>query len=406
MNHLIRLTFALAVGGVALPALATAGAPSAEGAAAHEAAISAIRAGLASAAVAHRVQRPHAKAAAAKAMGSDTYPGSPAPNPARAYPPSCAAWPLPDAASGTSWTARVPLYTRNAAGQEVTSEPVTITIWRIACSSSGNRTPYNTDGGYNSMTLMRIDRDAANEGHTDVYPTFPVLQVSQGGVSYSDAASIARAATEPNTVVADGPFDAPIFYSTTYVLENYNVGGDYTHVYDQAFQLMVSPYASDANPVEFTIPAYDPAQNTYPDAFTDLPIDGYMAASWYDPSHGGEGMLVNVLDNPDGSRTFFGAWFTYDPLGLPFWITVQGVFPVGAVAVDATGYYQTGGGFAGDFGSTTDQHVWGTLHFAFPNCATMVFSYNGQTDTQTNGPGGSGTRTWTRIADNNGMNCE
>ena len=44
MNHLIRLTFALAVGGVALPALATAGAPSAEGAAAHEAAISAIRA--------------------------------------------------------------------------------------------------------------------------------------------------------------------------------------------------------------------------------------------------------------------------------------------------------------------------------------------------------------------------
>ena len=42
----------------------------------------------------------------------------------------------------------------------------------------------------------------------------------------------------------------------------------------------------------------------------------------------------------------------------------------------------------------------------FPDCNTMKFTYNGHTDAQTNGPGGSGTRTWTRLANINSLVCD
>ena len=174
--------------------------------------------------------------------------------------------------------------------------------------------------------------------------------------------------------------------------------------YSDGFTLRVDPQLSGGAPVDISVPAYNPAQ--YPDAFNPLPVDGYMGTSWYDPAHSGEGMLAQVIDNADGTRTFFASWYTYDPFGVPFWITAQGAFAIGEASVDATGYYQTGGGFAGNFGSSTTQHIWGTLTFSFPNCSKMDFSYNGQTDLQTNGPGGNGSRIWTRVADNNGMSCE
>jgi hypothetical protein len=398
MKSSLCLTIALGAGLVALPAIAAQMPKTAS--LTHEAAVIAVRGAMAQ-------QSMHAEGKRTKAMGNNVFPGTPLANEFRAYPPSCAAWPLPDKASGQTATARVPLYTRNSAGSATTSETVTISIWRVPCSSSGNATPYNTDGGYNAMTFMRIDRDSANEGRLDVFPTFPLLQINQGSIGYSDLASLVRAASEPNTFIADGPFDAPVLNSTTYVLESYNTDADYLHYYNYAFKLLVDPVIPNVSPVEFTMPDYVPTQATYPAAFEPLPIDGYSSASWYDPAHNGEGMLTQIIDNDSTTRTFFAAWYTYDQLGLPYWLTIQGTMP--HFQTDLTNvpvYYTSGGGFAGDFGSSVNLAGWGTMSVSFPDCMHMAFSFNGHTGTGDNGPGGSGSRIWTRAAGINALACE
>ena len=65
----------------------------------------------------------------------------------------------------------------------------------------------------------------------------------------------------------------------------------------------------------------------------------------------------------------------------------------------------TGGGFAGDFSSVTSND-WGTMSFTFPSCGTVNIAYSGQTDPAIAGPTGSGSRTFTRLADINALNCE
>lgn len=321
-------------------------------------------------------------------------------NPYRAYPPSCAADPLPDTPSGGLIVSQqMQLYTRDSAGTPYTPETVTITIWRLPCSSSGNLTPYNVDGLANAITLMRITRTGTS---TDIFPTFPDIRADQG----SSTGNFVRSAVEPNTVISEAPFDSPILASTTYVLENYPADSlGYTY-YNYDFDLIIDPVINGVSALDIPVGGYSPTQSGYPGAFQDLPIDGYMSASWYDPAHVGEGMLTQIIDNSDLTRTFFAAWYSYDDLGIPFWITASGSFADGANVVDATGYYQTGGGFAGDFGSSSSQHIWGTLTFSFPDCGSMSFTFNGQADQVQGGPAGNGSRTWTRIADTNGLNCE
>ncbi|MBO9661770.1 hypothetical protein [Dokdonella sp.] len=403
MKNSIRLTLALAAGVIALPALADeARTLSSEAIATHQASVAKIHGDLARL-KATRTTTVESSVAQEKAGTKSQYPGVPAPNAYRAYPPSCAADPLPDQPMGPTISKRVNLYARNDSGQ-ARLEPVTITIWRIACSSAGRVTPYNDDGGKNAMTLLRIDRDSTN---SDYYPTFPQLLISQAPNNYTNPESIVRAAVEPNTVISEAWYDSPVLTSTTYVLESYPFGDKYIHYYAYNFFLLVNPNTgNDSDMVEFEVPGYQPTQASYPDAFAPLPIDGYFATTWLDPAHSGEGMQTQVYNNPDGKRTFFASWYTYDPLGMPFWLAAQGNFNPGDASVTTNVTYQTDGGFAGDFLGTLKVHNWGTITFSFPNCDQMHFTYNGQTDAQTNGPGGVGTRDWRRIADVNGMNCE
>jgi hypothetical protein len=251
---------------------------------------------------------------------------------------------------------------------------------------------------------MRIERSSSS---TDAFPTFPFITSNQGNTT----GNLVRAAMEPNTVVSDGPYDAPILVDTTYVLENYPYSGSGLTYFNYDFTLDIDPVI-DANCTgcqSIHVNGYVPTQNNYPAAFANLPIDGYMSSSYYDPAHSGEGFLLEVYDNPGGTtRTVFAAWYTYDPLGLPFWIIGQGVVDVGAnVMTGAPVYYYTNGGFAGDFGTTVDSHPWGTITMSWPDCNTLNFSFNGATDpTIVDGPSGSGTRTWVRISDINGLYCE
>lgn len=404
MKNSIRLTLALVAGAVAVPALADeTRALSPAAIAAHQASVSTVHADLARLKAAARPATAQSSDTREKAGVKSEFPGVPNASAYRAYPPSCAADPLPDQPSGPTYSKRVNLYARNSAG-DARLEPVTVTIWRIACSSSGRLTPYNDDRAKNAMTLLRIDRDSTN---SDFYPTFPQLLIDQGNNDYTNPESLVRAAVEPNTVISEAWYDSPILTSTTYVLESYPFGEGYIHKYGYQFYLLVNPNTGDdRDMVEFDIPGYDPNQSSYPDAFAPLPIDGYFATTWYDPAHSGEGIQTQVYVQPNGMRTFFASWFTYDPLGLPFWLVGQGDFRAGDASVTINATYQTGGGFAGNFGGNTTGHPWGTITFSFPNCDQMHFTYSGQTDSQTNGPSGSGTRDWRRLSDVNGMSCE
>jgi hypothetical protein len=409
MKALIRVTLALAAATLASPVLAaeTLAAPTPAGVAAHQAAVVQQQARIAQ----MMSKRTAATDSSATGAGTNavqsTVSGPRIANPYRSYPPSCAADPLPTAPTGFTYTVQVALYTRSVTtGDPGTPEGATITLWRMACSSSGNLTPYNIDNGPNSMLMMRIDRSSNGQ---DFLPTFPfITAVQQGG--NGPATAFVRSAQEPNTVRSEVPFDAAISaQSSVFVLENYpDTSFGYTY-FNNDFQLLIDPVI-DANCTGcgvINVPGYVPDQQHYPAAFLNLPIDGYMSSAWYDTAHGGEGLMAQIYDNADhATRTLFAAWYTYDDNGIPFWLSVQGVAAYGSNTFsNVPVYYFTGGGFAGNFTSVT-QHNWGTMNISFPDCTTMEFDFNGAADAVAGGPAGSGSRTFHRLADINGLNCE
>ena len=152
------------------------------------------------------------------------------------------------------------------------------------------------------------------------FPTFPYLTSTQGSNT-----NLVRAAMEPNTVVSDGPFDAPVYVSTTYVLENYPYTGTGYTFFDLAHNLIIDPVIGGFGTNAVTAPIGD-----YTTTSTqNLPIDGYMSSAYYLPGHGGEGLVIDIYDNGDNAtRTIFAAWYTYDTVGLPFWLVAQGSMPL------------------------------------------------------------------------------
>jgi len=266
------------------------------------------------------------------------------------------------------------------------SEPVTVTIWRVACSNDPNT------GAGQSAVLFELDRHPSTTQPT-LYPTFPAVVVTQNNQSLQ-----ARLTGDPNTFWSTTFPNSPLYNSDIWVFENY-VGATTQFNYNQAFSVTLD------GSVTINVPAYN--KTLYAAAAAPLPISGYMSSNWYDPQHAGEGMLTQVFDNQDGlTRTFTAAWYTFDKVGLPFWIFAQGSIPIG---VNASGsidtYYGTGGNFAGTAPGGATFTKWGTMSFSFPDCNHMTFTFNGQTDQATQGPGGSGTRTWLRIANVNGLTC-
>lgn len=403
MKALIRATLALAAVALAqtVPAADAPSVPTSAGIAAHHAAVVKKQTLLSQA-------KAKAEAGASVAAVQSASGGPRVANPYRAYPPSCGVYPLPDSPSGGFiQSVTVSLYTRDGSGNPGNPEDATFTFWRVACSSSGFETPYNFDGGYNAMLLMRIQRSSNDQ---NVVPTMPLLTSGQN-TSGGAVSAYVRAAQDPNTVASELPFDASIFdASSVYVLENYSNPGLLGLTYfDYDFNLTIDPVFDNqcSGCVTVGIPAYSPTQSTYPAAFQDLPIDGYMSSAWYDPAHSGEGIMVQIYNNPgDATRTLFAAWYTYDDNGIPFWLAIQGTAPVGSNAfTNVPVYYYSGGGFAGNFNGVT-QHTWGTMNIYFPSCSQMDFDFDGAATDITGGPAGQGSRSFSKLADINGLNCE
>lgn len=398
MNPISRLTLAIA-------AATAAGTAFAAGDVSVQQAPAASRQQRLETAAAAQIRQAQTKAAALKAMGNARTPGTPQANPYRAYPPSCAADPLPDASgsNGVVFSQNLPLYTKDANGR-TSPETVKVTLWRIACSSGNSQTPYNPTGqGSNSMTLLRFDRDAANEGATDRIPTMPLVQIRQGDIDYADAASLVRVAAEPNTVISEAPFDSPIIYSTTYVLENFPFGEDYNHQFNQAFKLRIDPQDTDvANypTAEFDVPAYAPTQDSYPDSSSPLFLDGYAAAQWINLDTD-DGLLVQIAEQYDGggamTRQLVFDLLVRDLDGNPFWLLGNAAFPLGAKEVEVATYY---------LGDGDDRPAWGKATFRLRNCNRLDVTFAPNAGLAAPVPSFEGTRAYTRLFSANGMLCE
>lgn len=338
------------------------------------------------------------------------------PNASRAYPASCFSdmqpsapgniEPLPITPSGPTYGGTITAAAYDNVNKVATTENLTVTIWRVPCSSSGDKLSYNPDGGPVAATLVRLTRSSANEGNTDVFPEFPNLGIAQGSVTFSDSNLdyYVRAATEPNTVIADA-YGSTFVYSTTYVLENY--AGANIFAFNQAFQIQFDNGNTNGQFI-FSVPDYNPTPSTYPAASQPLPIDGYLSGSWYDPTHSGEGILTQVYDQNGTIRTFAATWYTFDSSGRPFWLVAAGSFTIGATSIqNLPVFYRTGGGFAGNFTPPLAQPSWGTMSVSFPNCNQMTFTYNGTTASGITPPvAGSGTKTFSRIGVLNSLACQ
>ena len=340
-----------------------------------------------------------AKPKSADSVASAT-PALPRINPLAAYPPSCMADPLPDQVSGPSYSRNVTLAAYNRSTDQVDStEIVTITIWRVACSSTEF---------FNSATLMRIDRDSTSQ---TVYPLFPAIRVSQGSIGYGIddfPANIARVTIEPNTLLADTLVDTPIINDMTFVLENYDSTQTSVFDFNLPFGLRFDNLFATNNQFFIDVPLYNPTSGTYPAAFQDLPISGYMSSNWYSPAASGEGIVLQVYERPNEPQTIVVSfsWLAYDPAGIPFWLIGQADISRGAKVATATMVYLTGGGFAGSAGSADAPTIWGSATVSFPDCNNMVLGYASNPGLPASVPQGSGTRNWIRVGRVNGLNCE
>lgn len=330
---------------------------------------------------------------AAKKVGTTTTVGTPMVDDYRSYPPSCAAYPLPDKPVGTTWSATVPAYA--VTNTTSTVENLVVTVWRLPCSSSGQATPYGAAGARHAMTLVRVDR--ADDAITTVIPLRPRLLMTQGNTEFG----VIRVALEPNTVVSEVAYAAQMPHSETFVLENYALSGAARFDFNAAFKLNV--LGGTGTSVDINVPAYAPTQETYPDAFAPLPLDGYAAAQWYNPERN-EGIIVQVAEGYDTAnprrRQVVIDLLTLDTSGKPFWIVGNAAFdPVagGVRGLDIPAYYLVTNNAIED---------WGSVHISLTDCTHMKAVFTPKTGLPTGVPVINGSITYSRLLSANGMLCE
>jgi hypothetical protein len=348
-----------------------------------------------------QAQTDTARTAAQKSAVAGAKPGNVKPaelfaNPDRAYPPSCLSSPMPFG----MWQSD-PNYKHSVvnligdplagdANERNYSEAVDVYVFRVPCSSG------------QSATLVEIDRPS-NHSNT-YYPTFPGVYVTQG----SQQDYVVRVANDPNTFYSTNFALNPLIQSDVFVLENFYAGAVQFN-FNQSVTVTIDNLATGFRQiVDFPLAAYNPAQ--YAAASLPLPISGYMTGNWYDQNHSGEGIQVEVGElQGNGSnvpRYISIAWYTFDSSGTPYWLFGSGVFNAGDTTATMQLGYSYGGGFAGNFGASATQKLWGTFNVQFPDCNTMKFSYQSTAGLPNGVPVGAGSKTWTRLTQMNGLTCE
>ena len=349
-----------------------------------------------------QAQTNQARDAAQKSTVAGAKPGNVKPaeffaNPDRAYPPSCLNSPMPFGMwqNGPYFHQQMTLLgdpLTSDAGERAYTENVDVYVFRVACSSG------------RSATLVEIDRPSNMEGNSTRYPTFPGIYVSQSGIQDY----VVRVANDPNTFYSTNFALNPLIQSDVFVLENF-YGGSVQFNYNNQVTVTVDNLAVTGHQLfDFPLPAYNPAQ--YAATSQPLPISGYLTGNWRDINHSGEGIQTEVIegDNTDGSVSHYiaVAWYTYDSLGIQYWLFGSGSFNAGDTSATMQLAYYAGGGFAGNFGSSATPALWGSLSVQFPDCNTMRFTYQPTAGLDSSVPQASGTRIWTRATTINGLTCQ
>jgi len=100
-----------------------------------------------------------------------------------------------------------------------------------------------------------------------------------------------------------------------------------------------------------------------------------FSGSWYDPSHNGEGWIIEVLD--DKSALIY--WFTYDQEGKQVWLVGLGQRSGNTLAAHMIA--TSGPVFGPDFDpDAVTKEDWGTLSITFQNCGSARVEYNSVLD--------------------------
>lgn len=101
-------------------------------------------------------------------------------------------------------------------------------------------------------------------------------------------------------------------------------------------------------------------------------LDGQgYSGSWYDPTHNGEGWIIQVLAN---NRVVI-TWYTYDSVGKQMWLTGVGDLINDEVYIEEM-LISNGGIFGPAFDpDDVELSVWGSLTFTFTDCHNALASY-------------------------------
>jgi len=145
-----------------------------------------------------------------------------------------------------------------------------------------------------------------------------------------------------------------------------------------------------------TLECGKPAETaSQPRAEGEFTVTPAISGAWYDPSHNGEGWLLEI--QADGQALL--AWFSYDPNGRQAWFLNTGTVEGDKITFDLLIPSGT------DFGPTFDPNevnlpAWGTAVFTFDSCNSGVMSYDSLL------PGyGSGNLVLTRLTNLSGLEC-
>ena len=119
------------------------------------------------------------------------------------------------------------------------------------------------------------------------------------------------------------------------------------------------------------------------------------SGSWYDPSHDGEGWIVEVLS----PTTALVTWFSYTPTGEQAWFLGVGTIDGDSITLEML--IPAGTNFGPGFDPDAVQRpTWGTLTLTFTDCSSGTASY-----TSSVGNYGSGQLAITRLTGLSGQDC-